>query len=112
LGVPGTEERIETRTRQSPRTYEVLGGSRTPKETKTMAKLHRWSVKGNGPFPLDMLRYDSCWPLTSYDVELMAGNVKVEEPTEVHMVSLSGPPTTGRWESFGWTVGDVSSTKI
>lgn len=27
-----------------------------------MAKLHEFTVEGCGTFPVDMLRYDQCWP--------------------------------------------------
>jgi hypothetical protein len=60
-------------------------------------KLYRYTVEGTGQFPVDMLRYDSCWPSTSKDVPL---------PTKGGRVELVGiqEPTLLRWRSFGWTV--------
>jgi hypothetical protein len=48
-----------------------------------------------------MLRYDACYPITPESVDSM------ERPTEVREVTLAsrvGPPTDGRWESFGWKI--------
>ncbi|MBI2405420.1 hypothetical protein HYV22_04595 [Candidatus Gottesmanbacteria bacterium] len=56
-------------------------------------------------FPLDMLRYDYCWPATSDDV------LKIASPSIGCVIGLRRSvayktdfPTSGRWESFGWTV--------
>jgi hypothetical protein len=71
-------------------------------------KLHRYVVIGRGPFPEDMLRYDSCWPSRQSDVPLPRHHI--EGPgmagTNLHRVEIVGikPPTTARWNSFGWAV--------
>jgi hypothetical protein len=66
-------------------------------------KLYRYKVSGSGVFPLDMLRYDMCWPRDSLSVDQITDH----QPQAI--VELSGvqPPTVPRWESFGWRVGDV-----
>ena len=58
-------------------------------------------VTGRGEFPLDMLRYDACWPASSSDVAKMEA---VREPRSIVMASYNAP-TTGRWLSFGWSCG-------
>lgn len=68
------------------------------------AKLKGFKVTGRGQFPLDMLRYDGCWPARPEDVELMRGDVR-SQPRTISLVTISHhAPTAGRWESFGWTV--------
>jgi hypothetical protein len=67
--------------------------------------VRRFTVTGTGRFPLDMLRYDSCWPATQDDVrrldhwQEMTGGA----PRSVLMESAN-EPTRDRWSSFGWTV--------
>jgi hypothetical protein len=58
-------------------------------------------------FPIDMLRYDSCYPAA----EEMAARIEATfrrghyETTQVTLVKPNGgEPTVGRWNSFGWTV--------
>ena len=67
-----------------------------------------YQVQGGVSFPLDMLRYDACWPMTAADV------LKIEPSPEhsrravtlCHIGSRHWVPTTGRWSSFSWTVVD------
>lgn len=72
-------------------------------------KLYRFTVSGSGPFPEDMLRYDACWPASQSDVPLPK-----RFTGEMHTVNLLGlhDPTVGRWRSFGWTVGYVTSSVL
>lgn len=59
-------------------------------------------VIGGGEFPLDMLRYDRCWPATSQD----AATVSAEVPRRrvVCLQTNEARITVRRWESFGWRV--------
>jgi hypothetical protein len=61
-----------------------------------------FEVEGNGVFPVDMLRYDTCWPASERDSYLLLG----EHHRRVKLVYRDeGPgPTPKRWESFGWRV--------
>lgn len=60
-----------------------------------------FTVKGNGMFPIDMLRYDNCWPATSEDAAKLAGR----GPREVTLGTRNRTaPTVGRWPSFMWRV--------
>ncbi len=68
-----------------------------------------FTVKGWGAFPLDMLRYDSCWPATAADSERIRssfrGHLTSSPPQEIRLVSASASPiTVDRWASFGWSV--------
>jgi len=69
---------------------------------------HEAVVQGRGSFPIDMLRYDQCWPVGGEDsVEIERSlhhergpftvNVRADSPAKEHW-------TPDRWRSFGWTV--------
>ena len=64
---------------------------------------YEYIVTGRGSFPLDMLRHDACWPMSSSDVaKLDAGAGR--EPRSIAIRSYSAP-TIERWKSFGWSPG-------
>ena len=62
---------------------------------------YEYIVTGRGAFPLDMLRYDMCWPCSSSDVAKMGAEY---EPRSIAIRSYSAP-TIERWKSFGWSPG-------
>jgi hypothetical protein len=74
----------------------------------------RFFVMGKGSFPVDMLRYDQCFPASqdaavSLDSEI-PGNRSIE--LRRYVSDKTTVPTTGRWASFGWTVSNVSTVKL
>ena len=102
-----------------------------------MAYLVTFKVKGYGPFPVDMLRYDCCYPRSSESVSNMLthrdmlrkdGADTKPQIVELSHLSLAKPalpknvkgvwlgnictPCVGRWASFGWQVIDVEMTKV
>lgn len=65
----------------------------------------RFTVEGAGSFPLDMLRYDGCFPRESADA------IRAQEDRDRRRVTLLAyserndwQPTVGRWASFNWKV--------
>lgn len=61
-----------------------------------------FTVEGRGTFPLDMLRYDACWPYSSEDVCKMGDDVK--ERRSIRLTTGSdNSPCIGRWNSFMWS---------
>lgn len=65
--------------------------------------IHKASITAHGPFPIDMLRYDHCWPTTGEDA------AKIEESKYGHGVTVmvtchsdkrASPWTIARWQSF------------
>lgn len=64
-------------------------------------------------FPIDMLRYDSCWPYSQEDVSTMSLHLAGPRSTPtahisgVQMFSSAKPPTIDRWLSFGWECNHV-----
>jgi hypothetical protein len=73
----------------------------------------RFTVEGRGEFPLDMLRYDRCFPRTGEDADMMLRQPEHLRSTRcVTLVALARDnrfwqPTEGRWLSFGWSVIEV-----
>lgn len=71
-----------------------------------------FTVEGKYPFPVDMLRYDACWPKTSDDATQLAEAMRyvprrtnLDKVRQVKLVTNAAErPTVGRWESFGWKV--------
>ncbi len=68
---------------------------------------HTFVVEGKFSFPLDMLRYDACWPMTGDDVAKMDPEDRDRRAvTLCHIGARHWVPTTGRWSSFSWAVVD------
>lgn len=67
----------------------------------------RFTVTGKGRFPLDMLRYDSCFPATQGDVcNLTPRDRQPRTVTLEHRgANKDWKPTAARWQSLGYTVG-------
>lgn len=60
-------------------------------------------VEGRGTFPMDMLRYDRCFPASELDSSI--ANMDGHRALILCRRSESSPdPTKGRWNSFGWDV--------
>lgn len=68
-----------------------------------------YTVTGRGEFPLDMLRYDSCWPTSQESTSAMTRSFHPRNhgPHTVAMRGLASP-TVSRWESFGWQVEGIA----
>lgn len=60
-------------------------------------------VEGRGEFPIDMLRYEQCWPALESQAGLFAtGDLKTRW---LVLAKRSGSQwNAARWESFGWRV--------
>jgi len=83
-----------------------------------MKRVCIFTATGVFPFPLDMLRYDTCYPHQQGDVS------EIERSLDPHLgssarqqgmqfrVTLASQiihgPTKDRWTSFGYTVTDVT----
>lgn len=63
--------------------------------------VYEYYATGHGTFPIDMLRHDCCWPVSSEDA------AKIEWGGHARSVKLRSyrEPTIGRWSSFQWPVG-------
>ena len=73
-----------------------------------MKYLQTFRVHGSSRFPVDMLRYDSCWPASEdYSIEI-SDSCGLGDKRMVKLCrwveSKTALPTVGRWESFGWKV--------
>lgn len=78
--------------------------------TNQMNTLTLESTKG-APFPIDMLRYDTCWPRTGADVAIIvtanAGYAQRGQKVTVAR-DRSGEWALARWASFGWRRTDAA----
>ena len=77
-----------------------------------------FTIEGSFPFPLDMLRYDSCFPATQKDVSGISQSIERTNTEPVVKVRLGRlitnkgeRPTEARWRSFGWKVSDIHIRK-
>ena len=67
-----------------------------------------WSKR----FPIDMLRYDTCWPARQEDASEISLSLSVRDTTELELKAIelrteapkAWKPTAARWQSFGWEV--------
>lgn len=65
-------------------------------------------------FPIDMLRYDSCFPLTEDDSHMIERAVRGDSDPRAPILlarrfadsydAKDWRPSTDRWESFGWRI--------
>lgn len=74
----------------------------------------RFTVEGTGQFPLDMLRYDRCFPAKGEDAISMA-NDHIRVPRRIqldvrHPFKGDRMVTRERWASFGWTLVQIDYT--
>lgn len=78
-----------------------------------------FKVTGKFEFPLDMLRYDQCYPVAQVDVAAIAQKVAPYADKDAAdacpIITLSScnwnrfwGPTAERWKSFGWQVVENS----
>jgi len=69
----------------------------------------KFLVQGRTPFPMDMLRYDSCYPQTTEDAAKIARSIKNRpERREIALATHSPSVTNGRWSSHGWRIIEAS----
>lgn len=83
-----------------------------------MRKLYivRFTVTGTGEFPFDMLRYDGCYPRHESEARRLGSSYargNLPEGRRVFELESRGrpnhwEPTAARWQSFGWTVDQMS----
>lgn len=67
---------------------------------------HRFRIRFAGSFPIDMLRYDGCYPETEQDSAVIEQSMKPigDSAGLVHLVAIKDhrdwKPTADRWISF------------
>lgn len=81
-------------------------------------------VTGTGEFPIDMLRYDRCSPVSQLDashvISSFNGNLDEDKELSVRLIrftegkgkNYADNPTVDRWKSFGWQVSDIRWEKM
>ncbi len=69
----------------------------------------QFAVQGAGEFPLDMLRYDECYPVSPADVNAIAGE---KRRTVLLYTYAKHMPTIDRWDSFNWLVVQINGERV
>lgn len=71
-------------------------------------KIQEFEVEGRGPFPVDMLRYDACWPVRENEDSFKGISLREPECYDgervVRLRTIAPSLTEGRWRSFGWKI--------
>ena len=68
-------------------------------------KMRTYTAAGRLPFPLDMLRYDSCWPYSADDAARIEESLaRIERKVYTVRLSSYNAPTIARWNSFSWGI--------
>lgn len=73
----------------------------------------KFTVVGGVSFPVDMLRYDSCWPAYEQESRKIEAMIRHEHrgQQEVTLLGLHNP-TIARWDSFVWRVKEDSIEQL
>lgn len=74
-----------------------------------------FNVSGVVAFPIDMLRYDSCYPATEHDSGVIEAAMRHDpgiKTVRLRMAINGSRPTIERWLSFIWVVDVNSITEI
>lgn len=73
--------------------------------------IYNFIVAGRGDFPMDMLRYDECYPDSTndamripYPTNEYSERVRLHDTRRQIKLLSHKIPTAARWASFGWTV--------
>lgn len=67
----------------------------------------KFYVRGRGPFPYDMLRYDCCYPMGPDDAAGIEPTHLWDDRT-ICLYSVRGSVTPDRWRSFGWSANETN----
>jgi hypothetical protein len=78
------------------------------RKTRGIPRIYTFIVAGNDQFPLDMMRYDICYPQREVDSHQIERSFRSRErrTRRVTLVS-SKAPTEARWGAFGWLIESV-----
>jgi len=68
--------------------------------------VHRFKVQRlrDLPFPIDMLRFDACHPVSQQDISNLTHGFAHLVELEHRCADKEWEPTDRRWASFGWQV--------
>ena len=65
-----------------------------------------FKVKGHGRFPMDMLRYDQCFPTVEMEANVMRKGY-IEKDVVICLRTNRPHITPLRWQSFLWNVVEI-----
>lgn len=67
----------------------------------------RFTVRGRGGFPMDMMRHDHCWPVDGEYMHIARSDGTKDEYSVTLCAQARRHITPARWASFGWTVTEI-----
>lgn len=74
----------------------------------------RFTVRGKGIFPADMLRHDHCWPVDG-DINCISNPNLIGRGNYATIVLCAQSRrgiTPNRWASFGWAVTEIDGDMV
>ena len=80
--------------------------------------LHIAVVSPTSAFPIDMLRFDHCYPHHETDSNAIEATIRHEPPADriIHVARVTDTPappwTKPRWTSFGVNILETSTTPL
>ena len=83
--------------------------------SKLIVYRQTFTAKGQGPFPIDMLRHDECYPKTETDSNKITATFQdhhFEIALERIVFDRDALPTAARWASFLWNVVKVEPMEV
>jgi hypothetical protein len=66
-------------------------------------RMIRFRVIGKNTFPIDMLRYDQCWPMNPECIGNIVDSISLMEyPVTTYELCSYKAPTVARWNTFAF----------
>ncbi len=77
-------------------------------------KVFRIIVRGLGPFPIDLLRRELCWPHATWDSVAIMESLRNSNISSTYTITLTGlkMPVIMLWRDCGYCVVKVEATKL
>ena len=73
----------------------------------------RFTVSGDFSFPIDMLRFDQCFPASQEDVRAISQKDSIREVNLIqYHEGKTSRVTPARWRSFLWEVTTSTTRKV
>ena len=90
------------------RRINVSGKSSKVHKNLNVSVTITFTVAGTGPFPIDMLRHDCCYPARTGDAKSIEYSLDLDLDGRKRRITLisHAHPTVERWNHFGWSIVD------
>ncbi len=77
-------------------------------------KVFKIIVRGHGPFPIDLLRRELCWPRATWDSLSIIESLRCFHLSKNYTITLTGlkMPVIMLWRECGYCVVKVEATNL